>query len=388
MKKANFLKLLLVFFFLSSFISFQLVNANFSESEKEAIHFFEDPGCPACARQKEFLKENIVDNYPNIEINYYSIRSSENQEKFHQMMAERGIENYILSIPTTFIGDIYFQGFYEADKELIYRAIIGEKIQREFDLIREDPIVWVPFVGEINVGNWALPVTAFTLGNLDGLNVCSIGALILILTIVLSAFKSRKKIFFYGGLFIFTSVVIYGALVFAWTALFDKLATIIGPINTIIGILASIGGLYFLSKFIKFYKYGPACDYRGNKFLIKVTKRVKSAFQESGSRKSFFVLVTSVVIFATIVTLVELPCSIGLPMIYGGILARSGLSWIGYASYIVLYLFFYMLIELIIFSGAVLTREVWFAESKFITWIYLLGTIILFFLSYYYLIGI
>ena len=91
--------------------------------------------------------------------------------------------------------------------------------------------------------------------------------------------------------------------------------------------------------------------------------------------------------FAAVITIVELPCSIGIPIAFAGILVEKGVSLGVYIFYILLYLFFYMLIELIIFTGAVLTKKIWFAGSKAITWITFVGAMVLFYLAFYYLIG-
>lgn len=381
-------KFIVILLFVLVLANFSMANTNLAhenETGLETIHFFEERGCPDCARQKEFLEDIILKEYPEVEIIEYPIRDPENQEKFHQMMEEQGVEDYRLMVPTTFIGDNTFQNFYSEDEELMKRAIEGENVQNEIHEVRGKSFVDIPFIGELNLGEWSLPLAAFVIGSLDGLNVCSIGALILILMIVIG-FKSRKKILFYGCLFIFTAVAIYGGLVFAWTALFNALARYIGFINILIGLAALGGGLFFLNKFIKFYKYGPACEYSGNKFVINATNKLKEAFQDEKSQILF--LSISVITFAAVITIVELPCSFGLPLVYGGILAGAGLTWASYTFYILLYLLFYMLIELIIFVGAVITKEVWFSESNMITWVYGLGTLVLFFLAYYYIIGI
>ena len=349
----------------------------------QEIHFFEQRGCPDCARAKEFLEEEIKPNY-EVEIKTYSIMSSENQQLFHEMMAEREIEDYNLIVPTIFIGNNYFQNFFEGDKELIKRAIQGENVQQEIQTVRGEAIIRIPIIGDVNVTNFSIPILAAIIGTIDGLNVCSIGALILILSLVLTAFKSRKKIMLYGGLFILTTVIVYGVLIFAWTALFHALATYIGGINIIIGLAALGGGIYFLKKFIDFYRYGPACEYKSNKYLTKATQKLQKAFNENEKTK---LIITGIMLFAFVVTLVELPCSFGLPMIYAGVLAAEGLTTMGYVSYVALYLFFYMLIELIIFAAAVITKETFFANSKLITWIYLFGALVLVALSYNYLIG-
>ena len=360
---------------------FSLVSADTSVGE---IHFFEQRGCPDCARQKEFLEDYIRPNYPAVEIITYSIMSAENQRIFHQMMEQRGVENYNLIVPTTFIGDNYFQNFYEDDKELIVRAIGGENVQEEVFKAREGRLINIPFFGEFNVDSLSIPILALIIGTVDGLNVCSIGALVLILTLVFYSFNSRKKILLYGGLFIFTTVLVYGLLIFAWTAIFHSLARFIGGINLFIGLAALLGGGFFFKKFIDFYRYGPACEHSSNKYIVRTTKKLKEMFNDN-ERTTFLIL--GVVFFAFIVTLIELPCSIGLPLVYAGILASEGLSIGGYLFYVGLYLFFYMFIELVIFGIAVATKEIWFAESKWLTWVYLFGSIVLFLLSYNYLIG-
>lgn len=381
MKIKGFTYLLLIVL-LVGFIP-EFVSAN-QESETATIHFFEQRGCPDCARQKEFLDSDIKEKYPEIEIIYYSIMSSENQDKFHEMMKEQGVQDYHLVVPTTFIGENYFQNFYDKDKELIIRAIEGENVQREIMEVRGEGFVNIPFLGEININTWSIPALALVIGSVDGLNVCSIGSLILILTLVLTAFNSRKKIIFYGGLFILTTVLMYGGLIFAWTALFHALANYIGGINFFVGIAALFGGAYFFKKFIDFYRYGPACDYSSNSLIVKATKKLQNSF---ATKKGELLLISGVVFFALIVTLIELPCSIGLPIVYAGVLADQGFSLMTYIFYVGLYLFFYMFIELVIFGIAVATKEIWFAESKWITWVYLFGALVLFILSYNYLIG-
>ena len=376
MKKLFVLALFIFIFINSGFVS--------AQGTVDEIHFFEQRGCPDCARMKEFLDEYIVPNYPDVEIITYSIMSSDNQDRFHEMMAERGVDDYNLIVPTLFIEDNYFQNFYEGDKDLIKRAIEGDDVQDEIFVVRGEGRANIPFFGEVDVSAWSLPVLAAVIGTVDGLNVCSIGALILILSLVLSSFKSRRKIFFFGGLFIFTTVLVYGLLIFAWTALFHALASYIGGINIVIGLAALGGGAFFFKKFIDFYRYGPACEYKSNKYLAKATKKLKESFDVEGKTA---LIASGIILFAFVVTLVELPCSFGLPMIYAGVLAAEGLSTMGYVSYVGLYLFFYMLIELIIFTGAVITREAFLAESKWITWVYLFGSLVLLGLSYNYLFG-
>lgn len=376
------LPILIVFLLIFPAFGFSKTSDYHQQKEKEVtIHFFEDERCSTCAQEKEFFKTQIKKDYPNAEINSYIIENNEERNNFKALLKEKGFEDYTLMTPMTVIGDNLFIGFHEEDKKLIRKAIEGGNVQSEINQVRGE--IDIPLLGEVNVKGWSLPALAFVIGSLDGLNVCSIGALILILMITL-AFDSRKKIALYGGLFIITATIIYGVLVFVWTALFEALYSFIGPLNIVIGVASLLGGVYFFYQFLQFLKYGPTCQTSSNKLANKATKKLKKSFNE---KTETVVLAGSVIFFAAVITLVELPCSFGLPMVYGSVLAESGLSWFGYGAYILLYLFFYMFIELIIFVGAVITKEVWIAESNIITWVYLAGTIVLFFLSYYYLIG-
>ncbi len=303
-------------------------------------------------------------------------------EKLEEVAAMHGVENPAIMAPTTFIGDNYFQFSYftEDHKQRIIDALDGKIVDKDCCMVR------IPILNiDIDIRNWSLPLITIMLGSLDGFNVCSIGALILVLSIVL-VFKSRRKIFLYGGLFIFTTVLVYGVLVFLWGQLFRMLIGHSEILSYIVGVAAFFGGVYFFKEFWRFFRHGPTCKSSENKLAIKATKKVQEVFADS--KKGTLALATSIVFFAGIITIVELPCSVGIPLAFTGVLTEAGVPFSTFVLYILLYLFFYMLIEVIIFTGAVLTREIWIANSKAVTWITLFGSLVLFYLAYYYIFGL
>jgi glutaredoxin len=351
----------------------------FSNAEEEVIiNFFDDRLCPVCASAKNFIQE-IQSDYPEIQLNIYSIT---NTKKLAEVVQEHNIEGYRIMAPTIFINDVFFQfrDFTSREEKMIIQAIKGEKIERDCCIFR------IPFLNiEVDISRFSLFFITFVLGSIDGFNVCSVGALILVLSIVL-VLNSKKKIFFFGGLFILTTVIIYGSLVFIWGKLFELLVGKLEILRIIVGLAALGGGIYFFKEFWRFFKYGPTCQASNSQLAKKATSRLKQVFEQPGNK--IYLLSASVMFFATIITLVELPCSIGIPVAYSGILIESGISLFSYIFYILLYLFFYMLIEIIVFTGAVLTKKIWFANSKTITWITFLGSMVLFYLALHYLIGI
>jgi hypothetical protein len=368
--------IVVLFLLFSPFVSGQEIT-EIKKEEKITIYFFEDRLCSVCRDQKNFMEE-IISDYPEIEIKTYLINDF---EKLEEIALIHGVEDLKIMAPTTFIGENYFQfsHFTDKHKEMIVRALEGEIVDEDCCVVR------IPILNiELDISSWSLPFITIILGSLDGLNVCSIGALILILSIVI-IFNSRKKILFYGGLFIFTTVIVYGLLVFAWGQLFKLLIGHSEILSYVVGTASFLGGVYFFKEFYRFFRYGPTCKSSNNKFAIKATKRVQEVFKDS--KKGSFALTTSIIFFATIITIIELPCSVGIPVAFTGILTEAGVSFSTFIFYILFYLFFYMLIEIIIFLGAVLTRKIWIANSKAITWVTLFGSLTLFYLSYYYFFG-
>ncbi len=339
------------------------------------IHFFDDRLCPVCREAKSFV-ETLAEENSQIELFIYPISDT---GELSRLALEFGLSDYSVMAPTIFVGQSFFQfnEFGSRERGFIERALSGEKVEVDKRFVK------LPFLDrEISLTDWPLLALAVILGSIDGFNICSIGALMLILSIVV-LFESKKKIFLFGGLFILTTVFIYGSLVFLWAKLFELLIGQLEILRLIVGLAALGGGIYFLSEFWRFFRYGPTCRASAGGLAEWATIKLQKVFSKPGQRT--IILSLAVVLFAAIITIVELPCSIGIPLAFAGVLAESGLSGFWYLFYILIFLFFYMLIEMVIFTGAVLTKRIWFVNSRVITLITFMGAMILFYLAFYYL---
>lgn len=357
---------------------FQAATFASEQEEKIEVYFFEDRLCPVCKEQKDFMLE-IQDDYPEMELYIYPISDT---DKLHEIAQRFGVEEYGIMAPTTFVGENFFQfrDFTSRHEEMIIDALEGKLVEEDCCMMK------IPYLNiEIDISGWSLPAITVILGSFDGFNVCSLGALILILSIVIK-FESRKKTFLYGGIFIVASALIYGVLVFTWGKLFEVLVGQLEILRIIVGLAALTGAVFFTRDFFKFLKRGPACESGNSELKSTATSRVVKAFEDPKTNNLF--LITSLLFFAFVITLVELPCSIGLPIAFTGILVERSLSLATYTSYILLYLLFYMLIEIVVFTGAVLTKKLWFAGSKLITIVTLLGALVLYYIAFYYLFSI
>jgi len=244
--------------------------------------------------------------------------------------------------------------------------------------------VTIPILGEIDAKQYSLPVLAAVLGFFDGFNVCSLGALVLILALVL-VLKDRRRIFLFGGAFVITTSLVYGLLIMLWYHLFVVLSPYLKIMEVLIGLLGIGGGVYFLKDFIRFKKQGPTCELETGKGIMQ---RFSSKMQKTlQGRGKIVAIMASILLFAAVITVAEFPCSAAVPLFFAGVLAGAGLSSGQYLLYIAIFVIFYMIDELVVFLIAASTMTIKLASKKFVTWITLVEAIVLFALGLYYLFG-
>lgn len=382
MFKKFFIFLLPIMIF-GSLANFTLAQNNPSKE----VNFFYSTTCPYCAQEKIFLEE-LEKKYSEIEVNKFVISNQENVDLLKEFY-----QNYKVPpesqglVPITFIEGRYFAGFNEKigrDIESYILEFIEDSLQLNGSG-KSAKKISLPFLGEIDISKFSLLALAVVLGALDGFNICSLGALILILGLVL-VLKSRIKMLIFGGTYILTTAIIYGILILFWYKLFSLLSPYLRIMETLIGLLGIGGGIYLLRQFFKFRKQGPTCEIDGGKGIVsKVSLKMRELLKKPGN---FLLIIGSIFLFAFVITVIEFPCSAVVPLAFAGILAQSQLPTLQYLIYIAIFILFYMLDEFIIFLIAVFTSTIWLASSRFVTWATLVGAVVLLLLGVYYLFGI
>jgi thiol-disulfide isomerase/thioredoxin len=381
--------ILFLSFFVLLFGGFNFASAQ----EKVEVYFFYSSTCPHCAQESAFLNE-LEDEYPEVEIKRFEvIYSSENQELLKSFYKKYEVPKTLQGlVPATFMPEKYFVGFNEGIaaeiENCLERCMRPEK--EGISLINTSVIernIKIPFLGEIKISSFSFPVMAIALGVLDGFNICSLGALILVLSLAL-ALHSRKKILVFGGIFLVTTAFVYGLLIVFWYKFFEFIAAYLKTMEILIGVLGIGGGIYFLRQFIKLRKRGPACEQEiGSSIASKFSAKLQNILKES-STSSLFVVMGLIFSFAFVITVVEFPCSAVIPVAFAAVLAEAGLSTFQYLFYISIFVLFYLLDEIIVFLVAFFTSKIWLSSPRVFKWIILLEAVILFFLGFYYLFGI
>ena len=372
---------------LSPFLAQGALAQDTSSGEVE-INFFYSETCPHCEAEEEFL-DKIEEDYPEVEINRYVY--NENTNKVKSLFEKHNVSKEKLgAVPATFINDQFILGYggEENTGVKIENAIeeeLGSSNSGTSSQATSSETVELPLIGELNTGNYSLPALTVIMGTMDGFNVCSLGALILILSLVLSL-RSRTKIVLYGGTYLLVAAVVYGILIVLWYNLFQVLNQYLRAMEVLIGVLGIGGGVYFLKEFIRFKREGaPTCD-TAEGVTSTFSEKVGSAIKDD----TVTVLGTVGVIlaFTAVLTIVEFPCSAAVPLVYAGILSGANLPGFAYLFYIALFVLFYLLDEIIVFAIAVWKMSVWMESPKFVTWVTLIESLMLFGLGLYYLLSL
>lgn len=382
------LKYFLVFIALFSFI----LPVNAKENDKITLYLFYGDGCPHCAEEKLFLDE-IKGSYDNFEIVMYEVwKDKDNQDFLNKVKSELGIERS--GVPVTIIGDTYMVGWSEALEGRVTRAIrfyknneytdVVEQIkngtyvkpveeesgfEKEEEKSDEDATIDVPLIGKVNLKNVSLTTAGVVLGLIDGFNPCAMWVLLFLISMLLGM-KDKKRMWIIGLTFLGSSALVYMLIMLSWLNIVVSIATSIWVRNAI-AVVAIIGGIINLVNYFKHQDSG--CSVVDEKKRKSVFSRIKKFTQE----KSLILALIGAVALAFSVNIIELACSAGLPLVYTQLLAINNITGFGAFFYVLLYIIFFLLDDLVIFFIAMKTMEVTGFSTKYNKYSHLVGGLLM-----------
>lgn len=352
---------------LSAFFFFSATSIGQAETKQQiTLLFFWSESCPHCAAENRYL-EKIKDKYPELHIEKMEVsKSKKNQEILISLSKKLGFRPN--SVPVTIVGDKFVLGFAEGTtnykiEELILNAENTSTTSEEICEIdkpcgeENNHKIKIPFLGEIESKNFSLPMLSIVIGALDGFNPCAMWTLLFLISLLLGM-KDRKRMWILGTAFIVASASVYFIFMSAWLNLFLFIG-FIAAVRIVIGLVALGGGAYSIRDFLTNKEGG--CKVTGDKKRKVVFEKIKKTVYES----SFILALLGIITLAFAVNLVELICSAGLPAIFTQILAMSELPTWRYYLYILIYIFFFMLDDLIIFFIAMFTLQLTGITTKY-----------------------
>lgn len=384
-------------FIITCFVLAVIPSSISSATKPLNIYLFWGAGCPHCAAEKEYLADLLPD-YPEVVLNKYEIYYNQGNSSLMKKVSDRLGAN-ASGIPFLIIGDEYIVGFSDGvtNKTIEERikecttsscpdsvaSIVNgsdEKIKQTTtqntdgsESLKEKKIIKLPLIGEVDAMDYSLPVITIIIGALDGFNPCAMWTLLFLISLLLS-FNDRRKMWLFGTVFIVASSFVYFLFMVAWLKLILFLGFIVW-VRIAIGSVALLGGAYGLRKGIKNKDGG--CDVTGSEEKQVVFKKLR----EIVKTKSTWLALGGLVVLAFAVNLVELVCSAGLPAVYIQILTLNGLDVWQYYGYILLYIFFFMIDDIIIFVIAMLTLKMTGISTKYSRYSSAIGGVLMIIIS-------
>lgn len=382
------IKYLSIFIVLTFFVYIP-VSANNNKKEI-TIYFFHGDGCPHCAEEEKYL-ETIKDKYSNINIVYYEVWYNEDNASFMtELKEELDIDGN--GVPFTIIGSTPTTGFSEVTKDRLNRIInyylendyvdvvdqvkngtyvdkVEDKFQEEENKTDKDTIISVPLIGKVNLKDFSIPSAAMLVGFVDGFNPCAMWVLLFLISMLLTM-KDRKRMWTLGLSFLFTSGFVYMLIMLFWYKVSINITTSIF-IRNIIAVFAIVAAVFNIRKF--FISKDSGCTVTNDKKRRNILEKIKKFTHE----KNFLLAICGVVGLAISVNIVELACSLGLPLIFTQLLAINNVDGFMAFIYTLIYILFFLIDDIIVFVIAMKTMKVTAISTKYNKYSHLIGGIIM-----------
>ena len=361
------------------------------------LYLFYGEGCPHCAAEEKFLKSYINDN-SDIKLYKYEVWYDQNNQNKLKDVSEL-LNKSANGVPYLIIGDKVISGYLEGvtDEEIkntinyfknkdSYTDKVGEylgivekttttkKTSTKEETKKNENVkkVSVPILGKVNPKKVSLPILATVLGLVDGFNPCAMWILIFLITMLFNM-KDRKKMWFLGLLFILTSGVVYLLFMLTWLNLATFISKI-AAIRLLVSIVALVAGFYSLNNYVKeSSKKDGGCEVVDNKERKKIMQKIMKITKE----KHIIIAALGIMLLAASVNIIEMMCSVGLPLLFTQILSMNSLSTPEYLLYMFVYILFFLIDDIIIFVISMITLKVTGISTKYAKYSHLIGGIIM-----------
>ncbi len=356
------------------------------------IHLFYSSTCPHCKAEKQYLNE-LSQERDDIKVHLYEVDTSSTDSDLLDLVQKliKGESNYV---PYTIIGSEYRVGFNNSTKLEIENIIksyekhdyvdivsgikqgeINEENIDQFLHINDvevDDDVDIPFLGQVDPKNVSLPLIAIIIGLVDGFNPCAMWILIFLISMLIGM-KDKKKMWYLGSLFIATSAIVYLLFMVAWLNIVMSVKEI-RWVQILIAIVALGGAFINIRSYLKEIKNKDnGCQVVDDKKRKRIFDHIKKFTHE----KSIILASIGVIVLAISVNVVELACSAGLPVLFTNILALNEVSSDLSSIYILIYILFFMLDDLIVFFIAMFTLKITGITTKYTKYTHLIGGLIM-----------
>ena len=382
--------LVLVLFVLSLLGATGATPLPLSESSANAVtvHFFYSPTCPHCHAQGEWMDQWVLTD-DQLTVVRYNISDPAN---YALLQTVAGVfEESLVAVPFTIVGGKHYVGYndnvrvrieqtvtryHQNDYVDIMAKIINEEpiLPSDFDTT-SDQVFVLPILGAVDVQHVSLLLIGAVIGLVDGFNPCAMWVLLFLIALLLGA-KDRKKMWTLGIAFLLTSAAVYFAIMLSWI----ETVRLLGAnaiLQTIIGILAIAAGIWSFYRYNQQRKKDTGCEITSEPRRKQIMQRLRTLVQE----KPLLLAIPGIMVLAVSVNLLELACSAGLPILYSEILIVNQVNAGASVGYLLWYVLFFLLDDLLIFTGAMVTMRLTAFSNRYVRYTHLVGGAIMVFIG-------
>lgn len=330
------------------------------------MHVFYGEGCPHCEEQHLFL-DALQRSRPDLQVHRYEVwREDTHHRLFREMSAAHGVDAG--SVPTVFVDGRAWVGHSPRIAAEIEAAVAALPAGAD-SAIRttesaaprtasgDTSVIEIPGIGAVSVHGDSLVYSTSLIAFIDGFNPCSFWVLTLLMGLVVHS-GSRGRVVLVGATFLLTTTLVYGAFM---VGLFNVLGYVL-YLEWVQWLVAGFAALFGLVNVKDYFWYR-----RGISFTISdeqkpgIYRRMRRVMASGGHP---WALVAATAAMAAGVSLVELPCTAGFPVVWTALLAEQGVVGGAFIGLLALYLLVFLLDELTVFAVAVATLRVGRFEER------------------------
>jgi thiol-disulfide isomerase/thioredoxin len=358
----NKLKLIITFLIILMPIKVMAITSDYTDkvasitntdiaSGKINVYFFHGDGCPHCAAEEKWFA-TLNDKYGD-DINIVSFEVWHNDTNAKYLDSVKKEFNYTANIvPYTVVGDSCFSGYSDTIASKIDNKIANYLAQDTSDQVT------LPVLGSVNLQNVSLPIAAVILGLIDGFNPCAMWVLLFLIN-MLFKINNKEKRWILGLAFLFSSALIYFLSMLGINFVLG-VATI-NYLKVILALFILGAGLFNLNKYFKIRHEVAGCTVVNDQKRKHLISKIKGIIDS----KSFLIALLGIITLGISINLIELACSLGFPVIYTELLNLNNITGIVKIFYLLLYIVFYMLDDMVVFIISMVTLEATGITNKY-----------------------
>lgn len=371
-------------------IFFTFILNIFADGKVLNMYLFYGESCPHCKEMHEYLDE-YLDGKENIKLYEYEIyKNKDNANKLRDIIDildtnESGLPFLIIgnNVITGYAKNVtderirntvnYYQNRRFKDEVGIYLGVVEDDFE-EYD----EKIIYQETIDDIGISSnlkniiskSPLFLSAILIGLVDGFNPCAMWILLFLISMLLDV-KNKKRKWTLGLVFIISSALVYFVFLMSWLEL-SVFLNKVGFIRLGIAVCAVILGTISIVKFIdSIGKVGCVVVNKENR------KRIITSIKNIIKEKSFVFAILGMILLACSVNIIELFCSLGLPVVFTQILSLNEVSGTMRIVYSLIYVFFFMIDDLLVFFISMKTLELKAISNKYSKYSSLIGGLLM-----------